>query len=200
MAIRFLAPAQRGLRKHRNAAPRILEKIQELAIDPDSLVNNVTRLKGRPDSRLRVGDFRIIVVFVAGVALLLPLRHDEAVKGDGRALAERMLEFGGRCERLVEAAETARDVRTSDAALAAYRADPDTALTQDEMSELLAAPTPLAFWRRRRGLSQAALAMEIGCKQPYLAQLELGRRKGTRDTYRKLADALRIALDDLEEG
>lgn len=101
-------------------------------------------------------------------------------------------------ERLVEAAETACDARTADGALASYRADPGTALTQDEMSELLAAPTPLAFWRRRRGLSQAALATEIGCKQPYLAQLEQGRRKGTRDTFRRLAEVLRITLDDLE--
>ena len=101
-------------------------------------------------------------------------------------------------ERLLDAAETARDGRTADGALAAYRADPDTALTHEEMSELLASPTPLAFWRRRRGLSQAALAAEIGCRQPYLAQLELGRRKGTRDTFRKLAGVLRIALDDLE--
>lgn len=60
MTIRFLAPAQRGLRKHRNVAPRIIEKTEELAADPDSLANNVTRLKGRPESRLRVGEFRII--------------------------------------------------------------------------------------------------------------------------------------------
>lgn len=103
-------------------------------------------------------------------------------------------------EQLVEAAETARDARIADGALAVYRADPGTALTQDEMTELLAAPTPLAFWRRRRGLSQSALAMEIGCKQPYLAQLELGRRKGTRDTFRKLAGVLGVGLDDLEDG
>lgn len=45
-----------------------------------------------------------LAVFVAGVALLLPLRHDATVEGEGHALAERMLEFGGRCERLVEAA------------------------------------------------------------------------------------------------
>ncbi len=60
MAIRFLAPAQRGLRRHRNVAPRLMDKIQELASDPDSLANNVTRLKGRPESRLRVGEFRIV--------------------------------------------------------------------------------------------------------------------------------------------
>lgn len=103
-------------------------------------------------------------------------------------------------ERLVEAAETARDARVAEAALAAYKADPGTALGSDELKQLLAAPTPLAFWRRKRGLSQAALAAEVGCKQPYLAQLELGRRKGTRDTFRKLAAILNVTLDDLDEA
>ena len=58
--VRFLPPAQRALLRHRNVAKRILAKIQELAEAPDGQANNVTRLQGRPESRLRVGDFRII--------------------------------------------------------------------------------------------------------------------------------------------
>lgn len=56
----YLPPAQRALRKHRDVATRITAKIDELAGDPLTLANNVTRLKGRPESRLRVGDYRVI--------------------------------------------------------------------------------------------------------------------------------------------
>lgn len=39
---------------------RLLQKIRQLATDPAELANNVTRLVGRSESRLRVGNWRII--------------------------------------------------------------------------------------------------------------------------------------------
>lgn len=45
----------------RKTAERIVEKIEQLAVDPASLANNVRRLKGgRGMMRLRVGDWRVI--------------------------------------------------------------------------------------------------------------------------------------------
>jgi mRNA interferase RelE/StbE len=38
----------------------IREKIGELAADPEAVAANVRKLKGRPESRLRVQDWRII--------------------------------------------------------------------------------------------------------------------------------------------
>jgi mRNA interferase RelE/StbE len=35
-------------------------KIEQLASDPDSVKNNITRLVGTKESRLRVGDWRVI--------------------------------------------------------------------------------------------------------------------------------------------
>ncbi len=37
-----------------------MAKIDELAADPAAQANNVSRLQGRPESRLRIGDFRVI--------------------------------------------------------------------------------------------------------------------------------------------
>ena len=70
------------------------------------------------------------------------------------------------------------------------------------VDDYLAAPTPLAFWRRHRGLTQAALAGQVGITQPYLAQIERGHRGGDVTLYSKLARALRIRIEDLvpEEG
>lgn len=49
-----------ALRKHRNAATLIREKIVAYAADPASLANNVTELRGASLKRLRVGDFRVL--------------------------------------------------------------------------------------------------------------------------------------------
>jgi len=52
-------------------------------------------------------------------------------------------------------------------------------------------------WREHRGLTAAALAKQAGIASAYLSQIETGKREGTVDTYRKLASALGITLDDL---
>ena len=50
--------------------------------------------------------------------------------------------------------------------------------------------TPLAAWRRYRGLSQAALARRAGLSQVWISRIERGGGYGSRDTRRKLAAAL----------
>lgn len=48
------------LRMPANTARLIRDKIDQLAVDPESLANNVKALKGSDYSRLRVGDWRVI--------------------------------------------------------------------------------------------------------------------------------------------
>lgn len=45
-----------------NTARRIVGKIEAYARNPASLANNVTALKGRQGIRLRVGDWRVIIL------------------------------------------------------------------------------------------------------------------------------------------
>jgi mRNA interferase RelE/StbE len=56
----LLKSAATALRKHRNVAPLIREKIDAYAADPASLANNVTELRGASLKRLRIGDFRVL--------------------------------------------------------------------------------------------------------------------------------------------
>lgn len=93
-------------------------------------------------------------------------------------------------EDLIEARDHAE-------ALRAVAAGEMETVSDAEVDAYLAAPTPLAFWRRKRGLTQAALAAALGITQPYLAQIETGSRTGDIRLYAKLAKVLRLRIEDL---
>lgn len=81
--------------------------------------------------------------------------------------------------------------------MAAYRSGDVPLLTDTEMDDYLAAPTPLAYWHKRRGLTQAALARSESISQPYLAQIETGARTGDVTLYRRLAERLDVSIEEL---
>jgi mRNA interferase RelE/StbE len=65
IAIEYKKNALRALRKaDQKTRERLMAKIWQLADDPDSLANNIKRLKSKNESfRLRVGNWRIIYEF-----------------------------------------------------------------------------------------------------------------------------------------
>jgi transcriptional regulator with XRE-family HTH domain len=81
--------------------------------------------------------------------------------------------------------------------MADYRAGRTEALTLDEVKDLLAAPTPLAFWRAKRGLTQASLAKAAGTTQPHVADLESGKQGGSLEIMARIAKALKLSVDKL---
>lgn len=58
--VRYLRDAQRALKRHIEAAPRLRRALADYAADPATHGNNVTRLVGQDGKRMRVGDWRII--------------------------------------------------------------------------------------------------------------------------------------------
>ena len=61
MEIRYSKAAARALmHMPANTAKRVRAKIEQYAADPASLANNVKRLRGGNEMRLRVGDWRVI--------------------------------------------------------------------------------------------------------------------------------------------
>lgn len=44
-----------------NTAALIVAKVEQYAVDPEALANNVKALKGRTGIRMRVGDWRVIM-------------------------------------------------------------------------------------------------------------------------------------------
>ncbi|WP_456777158.1 type II toxin-antitoxin system RelE family toxin [Bradyrhizobium sp. USDA 4369] len=56
----YTAAARRTLREHANRTDLILTKIEQYAATPEAQANNIKKLRGRSDYRLRVGDFRVV--------------------------------------------------------------------------------------------------------------------------------------------
>jgi transcriptional regulator with XRE-family HTH domain len=57
----------------------------------------------------------------------------------------------------------------------------------------------LAWWRKRRGLSQLQFALAADCSQRHVSFLELGRTKPSRDMVLRLAAALELPLRQVNE-
>ena len=100
-------------------------------------------------------------------------------------------------DRMTEELEDLRDSLIAHRSLREIESGEEELLTSEEVKEALAAKTPLAFWRKKRDLTQAALAEVAGISQAFLSEIEAGQKPGTAATLKKIADALRIKVDDL---
>ncbi|WP_413206799.1 type II toxin-antitoxin system RelE family toxin [Rhodospirillum sp. A1_3_36] len=54
-----------------NIRAKIISKVEAFAVAPSTQANNVKALKGRPESRLRVGDYRVIFTIEDGTVTVL---------------------------------------------------------------------------------------------------------------------------------
>jgi hypothetical protein len=87
----------------------------------------------------------------------------------------------------LEHAETMRDI-------AAGRVE---TLGEEELDEYLSSATPLAFWRKRRGIAAQELADGAGIAPERLAALEAGTEVGDVWVYSRLAQRLRLRMDSI---
>ena len=99
-----------------------------------------------------------------------------------------------------EALRDAADAAAHANIMAALARGDEESLSAEETVALVDAVTPLAFWRRKRGLTQAALAARAGVSQSALAGMESGARVGTARVLKRVAQALHVRLDDLVMG
>lgn len=98
---------------------------------------------------------------------------------------------------LVEAAEDREDVsavREFDAALA--RGDEEL-IPAEFANRILDGESKVRVWREYRGLQVKALAESTGLAASYISQIETGVRAGTVESYKKIAAALKVGLDEI---
>src|ERR1700736_3031365 len=97
-------------------------------------------------------------------------------------------------DRLLVAAN--EDVTDAAVAKKAIARNEET-LSEAELDELLAARTPLAFWRKKRGLTQTELATAAGIAQGFLSEIESGFKTGDVTVLQRIVIALEISLLEL---
>jgi DNA-binding XRE family transcriptional regulator len=100
-------------------------------------------------------------------------------------------------DRLVAVSEDAADAEILRRSIARVESGEEETFTSAEVDAFLVSKTPLAFYRKKRGMSQDTLAKRAGVTQSYLSEIEIGRKSGDVRTLRKLADALKVSLDHL---
>ncbi len=99
--------------------------------------------------------------------------------------------------RLLEAIEDSEDVESVRRFKERLATGEEELLPAAMVDAILDGQNRVRVWREHRGLTAASLAKQVGIASAYLSQIETGKREGTVETYRKLAAALGVTLDDL---
>jgi DNA-binding XRE family transcriptional regulator len=98
---------------------------------------------------------------------------------------------------LLAAAEDAADseaIRRFEEKLAAGE---EEFIPSEYVYRMLDGENRVAVWREFRGMTSKQLAEAAGITQAYLSQIETGKRDGTVGTMKKIAEALKVGIDDL---
>jgi len=96
-------------------------------------------------------------------------------------------------ERLVDEADLARankikrDIAAGD----------DEVVPADIVRRLVAGENKVKVWRSHRGLSGRDLAAAAGVSAPFISEIESGKKDGSVSVMKKIADVLKVDLDDL---
>ena len=100
-------------------------------------------------------------------------------------------------KRMQAAVEDLADLQAHDRVMADLAAGREERVPALYVRRMIAGESPLRVWRSYRGLTQSALARTSGVNRVQIADIEAGRKNGSVETVRKLADALGVAVDDL---
>ena len=100
-------------------------------------------------------------------------------------------------ERLCALEEEFADIQAALTVEARIASGEEELIPAQVVDRLIDREAPLRVWREYRAFSQAALARASGVNRVQIVDIEAGRNSGSVHTLRKLADALRVAVDDL---
>jgi DNA-binding XRE family transcriptional regulator len=98
--------------------------------------------------------------------------------------------------RLLDAVEEQDDIAAADAAQKRREAGEEY-LPAAMVFRLVEGENALRVWREYRGLNLTQLAKQAGINKATVSQLENGKALGRPATWRCLADALKVTVDDI---
>jgi len=96
-------------------------------------------------------------------------------------------------DRLIEAREDLDDIVAARRALDSN----EESFPADMAHRMIGGGSPLAVFRAYRALSQSELSRTSGVNRVQIIEIEKGRKAGSIETMKKLADALGVTIDDL---
>lgn len=184
-----------------NESRRIRGKIEEYAADPRSHANNVRALAGRRPY-LRVGDWRMIMNDRGVVLDTIEVgrRGGSTTKTGGHM--QKITTPNGEVlivlaeaeyERLIDEADIAR----ADKIMDDIEAGRQELIPAEFANRILDGENRIRVWREFRGMSARDLAAAAGLSPPYISEIESGKKEGTISAMKKIAEALKVDLDDL---
>ena len=100
-------------------------------------------------------------------------------------------------DRLCAIEEEFADIQAALAVEARIASGEEELLPAQMVDRLIDGESPLRVWREYRQFSQSALARASGVNRVQIVEIESGRNSGSVHTLRKLADALRVTVDDI---
>ncbi len=100
-------------------------------------------------------------------------------------------------ERLLSAAEELEDIREAREVLHKLEAGEEELIPSEYVNRLIDGENPLRVFRDLRGMTQKALSEASGVNRVYIADIEAGRKPGSAQALKALAEALAVTVDDL---
>ena len=100
-------------------------------------------------------------------------------------------------DKLLEAFEDREDVEAGRKFRAKLSAGEEELIPAEYVNRMIDGENKIKVWRDFRGMSAKALADAAGMSAPYLSQIESGAREGSLDAMKKLAEVLKVTIDEL---
>ncbi len=100
-------------------------------------------------------------------------------------------------ERLVELAEDREDILAADEIQRRLDCGDEEYIPAKIVDRLIVGESPLKVWRQYREMSGSQLAKEVGTTHASISRIENGSQNPTAAMWRKLANALKVDVDDI---
>lgn len=98
--------------------------------------------------------------------------------------------------KLLDAVDEQSDLRVAERA-ERRRHEGEEYLPAELVDRLMGGENALRVWRNYRGMSASGLSKASGVEQSRISELENGKAQGKPATWRALADALNVTVDDI---
>ncbi|MDH7793899.1 helix-turn-helix transcriptional regulator [Ochrobactrum sp. AN78] len=100
-------------------------------------------------------------------------------------------------DSLLEALRDKQDVLRAEIFRLKVERGDEELIPAEYVNRMIDGENKIKVWRDFRGMTAKALADAAGLSAPYVSQIESGAREGSLDAMKKIAEALKIAIDEI---